>query len=109
MYSSSVQFSEQAFKLLSSISKSFFQNKFKSFIRFLSVLPFLANAEGFKFKIKNTTKNVVTGFYKRSKKNVNLKGRSLIKLAPGEEKIKEVSIGEQDTLSFYGEKAEDER
>jgi hypothetical protein len=108
MYSSSVQFSEHAFKLLSSISKSFFQNKFKSFILFLSFLPFLANAEGFKFKIKNTTKNVVTVFYKISKENGNFKVRSLIKLAPGYEKIKEVSISKEDTLSFYGQNAEDQ-
>lgn len=108
MYSSSVQFSRQAFKLLFSISKSFFQNKLKAAILFLSFLPFLANAEGFKFKIKNTTKNVVTVFYKVSKKNGNFKVRSLIKLAPGDEKVKEVSIGKEDTLSFYGQNAEDQ-
>ena len=108
MYSSSVQYSGQASKLLSSISKSFFQNKFKVFIFFLSFFPFLANAEGFKFKIKNTTKNVVTVFYKISKKNGNFKVRSLIKLAPGDEKIREVSISKEDTLSFYGQNAEDQ-
>jgi hypothetical protein len=108
MYSSSVQFPEQASKLFKSFYKSFSQNKFKIFILFLSLLPFLTNAEGFKFKIKNTTKNVVTVFYKISKKNGNFKVRSLIKLAPGDEKIKEVSIGKEDTLSFYGQNAEDQ-
>ncbi len=67
-----------------------------------------ADAEGFKFKIKNTTKNVVTVFYKVNKKAGDFKVRSLVKLAPGEEKLKEVSISKNDTLSFYGQNAEDE-
>jgi hypothetical protein len=91
-----------------SISKSFYQNKFKIVILALSFLPFLANAEGFKFKIKNTTKNVVSVFCKISEKKGNFKVRSLIKLAPGEEKIKEVSIKKGDTLSFYGQNGEDQ-
>lgn len=75
---------------------------------FISMLPFLANAEGFKFKVKNTTKNVVTVFYKISKKSGSFKVRSLAKLAPGEEKVKEVSVSKEDTVSFYGQNAEDE-
>ena len=81
---------------------------FKALFFFTCLTPFLTNAEGFKFKVKNTTKNVVTVFYKVSKKSGNFKVRSLVKLAPGEEKIKEVSVSKEDTLSFYGQDAEDQ-
>ncbi len=74
----------------------------------MAFLPFAANAGGFKFKVKNTTKNVVNVFYKVSKKSGNFKVRSLIKLAPGDEKIKEVSLSKGDTISFYGQNSEDE-
>ena len=74
----------------------------------MTIGPLLVNAEGFKFKIKNTTKNVVNVFYKVNKKSGNFKVRSLVKLSPGEEKIKEVSVGKGDTVSFYGQNAEDE-
>ena len=67
-----------------------------------------ASAEGFKFKIKNTTKNELTVFYKISKKSGNFKVKSLVKLKAGEEKIKEVSLSKTDTISFYGQNAEDE-
>jgi hypothetical protein len=77
-------------------------------IFFMTISPFLVNAEGFKFKVKNTTKNVVTVFYKISKKSGNFKVKSLVKLAPGEEKLKEVSVGKGDTVSFYGQNGEDE-
>ena len=80
----------------------------KAVLLFITFLPFLVNAEGFKFKVKNTTKNVVTVFYKVSKKSGNFKVRSLIKLSPGDEKIKEVSLAKGDTISFYGQNAEDE-
>jgi hypothetical protein len=80
----------------------------KTIVLFMAFLPLMANAEGFKFKIKNTTKNVVNVFYKVSKKGGNFKVRSLIKLAPGDEKIKEVSVGKGDTISFYGQNSEDE-
>ncbi len=83
-------------------------NIMKAVVLLITFLPFLANAEGFKFKVKNTTKNVVTVFYKVSKKSGNFKVRSLIKLAPGDEKIKEVSVAKDDTISFYGQNAEDE-
>ncbi|HEY2583862.1 MAG TPA: hypothetical protein VGI43_18780 [Mucilaginibacter sp.] len=84
------------------------KTKLKALIFFLSLLPFLAKADGFKFKIKNTTKNVVSVFYKISKKSGDFKIRPLAKLAPGEEKIKEVSVGKSDTVSFYGQNAEDQ-
>ena len=108
MFFSHVSSSAQTSKFTSSISKSFFQNKLKVLIFFLSFFPFLTNAEGFKFKIKNTTKNVVSVFYKMTKKSGDFKVRSLVKLAPGEEKIKEVSVGKGDTISFYGQNAEDQ-
>ena len=70
--------------------------------------PILVYAGGFKFKVKNTTKNVVTVFYRINKKSGDFKLRSLVKLAPGDEKIKEVSVNKGDTVSFYGQDSEDE-
>ncbi len=74
----------------------------------LFYIPGLANAEGFKFKIKNTTKNQVNVFYKITKKSGEFKLKSLLKLKAGEEKIKEISLGKADTISFYGQDPEDE-
>jgi len=71
-------------------------------------LPLMVNAEGFKFKLKNTTKNVVTVFYRINKKSGNFKLKSLAKLSPGEEKIKDVSVGKGDTVAFYGQDAEEQ-
>ena len=88
--------------------KSLQINYLKAIILFALMVPFLANAEGFKFKIKNTTKNELTVFYKISKKSGDFKVRTLVKLKPSEEKIKEVSVGKGDTVSFYGQNAEDE-
>jgi len=108
MFLSPVPSSPEALKASTSISMSYFKNSLKVLLLFISLAPFLANAEGFKFKVKNTTKNVVTVFYKISKKSGNFKVRSFAKLAPGEEKVKEVSVSKEDTVSFYGQNAEDE-
>ncbi|MCR8560936.1 hypothetical protein KXD93_24980 [Mucilaginibacter sp. BJC16-A38] len=70
--------------------------------------PFFTNATGFKFKIKNTAKTNVAVFYKISKSSGNFKLKTLLKLKPGEEKIKEVSLAKGDTIAFYGQDAEDE-
>ncbi|WP_419788736.1 hypothetical protein HDF24_16445 [Mucilaginibacter sp. X4EP1] len=75
---------------------------------FMTLTALNVNAESFKFKIKNTTKNVVTVFYKINKKSGDFKVKSLVKLAPGEEKEKEVSVSKNDTVSFYGQNGEDE-
>lgn len=75
---------------------------------FMTLTALTVNAESFKFKIKNTTKNVVTVFYKINKKSGDFKVKSLVKLAPGEEKEKEVSVSKNDTVSFYGQNGEDE-
>lgn len=72
------------------------------------LLPFSVKAGGFKFKIKNTTKTVVTVFYRIDKKSGDFKVKSLFKLAPGEEKIKDISLKKEDTLAFYGQDAEDQ-
>jgi len=72
------------------------------------LLPFVASADSIKFRVKNTTKNVVTVFYRINKKSGDYKLKSLIKLAPGEEKIKEVSVIKGDTIGFYGQDAENE-
>lgn len=71
-------------------------------------LPFLAKAEGFKFNVKNSSKNVVTVFYKIRKRSGDYKLRSLVKLAPGEEKLKDVSVSKGDTIEFYGQDAQDQ-
>jgi hypothetical protein len=75
---------------------------------FVNLAPALTHAEGFKFKIKNTSKNELTVFYKISKKSGDFKVKTLVKLKPGEERIKEVSLGKTDTVSFYGQDQEDE-
>jgi len=108
MFFSPLPSSREASKASTSISMSYLKNNLKALLLFISLVPFLANAEGFKFKVKNTTKNVVTVFYKISKKSGNFKVRSFAKLAPGEEKVKEVSVSKEDTVSFYGQNAEDE-
>jgi len=71
-------------------------------------MPFCARADGIKFNIKNTTKNVVTVFYKIDKKSGVYKLKSLVKLAPGEQKLKEVSVSKGDTIEFYGQDAQDQ-
>jgi hypothetical protein len=74
----------------------------------LIFLPWYAGAEGFKFKIKNTTKNNVAVFYKVSKKNGNFKVKALTSLKPGEERLKDISLAKGDTIFFYGQNSEDE-
>jgi hypothetical protein len=113
MSSSSGPHPGQVLKPLNSTPTSPNRNNFKSNLKkaialLIAFLPLLVNAEGFKFKVKNTTKNVVTVFYKVSKKSGDFKVRSFLKLAPGEEKVKEASISKGDTISFYGQDAEDE-
>jgi hypothetical protein len=90
------------------INKNTNTNLLKALLIITCMMPFLANATGFKFKIKNTTKNELTVFYKISEKSGNFKVKSLVKLKPSEEKIKEVSVSKGDTVSFYGQDAEDQ-
>lgn len=76
---------------------------------FLALLfPALSFAHGFKFKIRNTAKTNIAVFYKISKKSGNFKIKALLKLKPGEEKIKEVSVNKGDTIAFYGQDTEDQ-
>src|ERR1700757_5367376 len=82
--------------------------KLKIIVLLACIMPFFANADGIKFNIKNTTKNVVTVFYKIDKKSGVYKLRSLVKLAPGEQKLKEESISKGDTIEFYGQDAQDQ-
>lgn len=72
-------------------------------------LCFCANAKGFKFRLKNTAKTNVAVFYRISKKSGGFKVKALLKLKPGEEKIKDISISKGDTIAFYGQDAEDHR
>jgi len=74
----------------------------------LAFLPFLSQATSFKFKIRNNTKSTVTVFYKISEKSGNFKLRSLAKLKPDEERIKDISVGKGDTIAFYGQDPEDQ-
>ncbi|WCT11752.1 hypothetical protein [Mucilaginibacter jinjuensis] len=70
--------------------------------------PLLANAESFKFKVKNTDKTNVVVFYKINKKSGGYKLKSLLSLKPGEEKIKEISLNKADTIAFYGQDPEEQ-
>jgi len=72
------------------------------------LLPVIANAAGFKFKIKNTAKTNLAVFYRINKKSGNFKVKTLFSLKPGEERIKDISIDKGDTVAFYGQDAEDE-
>jgi len=101
MFSSSISLKKQPSRLTTS-------GKLKIIAFAAIAMPFVANAEGIKFNIKNTTKNVVTVFYKIDKKSGVYKLRSLVKLAPGEERLKEVSISKGDTIEFYGQDPQDQ-
>lgn len=91
------------------ISKKVLSASFLLIACFLfSLKPSSVNAEGFKFKIKNTTKGSVSVFYKISKKSGNFKVKALLKLGAGEERIKSVSLGKDDTIAFYGQDSEDQ-
>lgn len=77
-------------------------------ITLVMFLPTLAFADGFKFKIRNLGKSDISVFYKVTKKSGKFKLKALVNLKPGEEKIKQVSVGKGDTISFYGQNVEDE-
>jgi hypothetical protein len=72
------------------------------------IFPVLAFGHGFKFKIKNTAKTDIAVYYRISKKSGDFKVKALLKLKPGEEKIKEVSLSKGDTVAFYGQDSEDQ-
>jgi hypothetical protein len=93
---------------ITAFKKSFHICTIALLVLFFSLASLRVNAESFKFKIKNTTKNVVTVFYKINKKSGDFKVRSLVKLAPGDERQKEVSVGKSDTVYFYGQDGEDQ-
>ncbi|HEY8930690.1 MAG TPA: hypothetical protein VIM55_15915 [Mucilaginibacter sp.] len=84
------------------------KHKYVSALLLLFILPFFASAGGFRFKIKNTAKTNVAVFYKITKSNGQFKIKALLKLNPGEEKLKEVSVAKGDTVAFYGQDAEDQ-
>ncbi|MDO3643170.1 hypothetical protein [Mucilaginibacter sp. L3T2-6] len=75
---------------------------------FFLISPVFAGAGGFKFKVKNTAKTSVAVFYKITTPQGKFKLKTLIKLRPGEEKIKAISVAKNDTIAFYGQDAEDE-
>ncbi len=84
-----------------------FKTRFLTFI-IIFALPFMAAADGFKVKLKNTSKATVTVFYKISKKSGDFKLKSLARLMSGEEIVKSVSVSKGDTIAFYGQNPEDE-
>ncbi len=71
-------------------------------------LPFFASANRFKFKLKNTAKTNVAVFYQIRRKEGAFKSRALLNLKPGEEKEKSISVNKGDTVSFYGQDAEEQ-
>ncbi|TSJ44498.1 hypothetical protein FO440_10065 [Mucilaginibacter corticis] len=75
-------------------------------IPLLFLLPALARADGFKFRLKNTAKTNVAVYYKLNKRSGGFKVKALLSLKPGEEKIKEISLSKGDTVAFYGQDAE---
>lgn len=75
---------------------------------FVFLLPGLAMANGFRFRIRNTTKNPVSVFYRLNRKGGKFKVKALMTLKPGEERIKEVAVAKEDTISFYAQNAEDQ-
>jgi hypothetical protein len=81
---------------------------FVGFLFCLFVQPLVSSAEGFKFKIRNTTKSNISVFYKITEKSGDFKVHSLFKMMPGEERIKEVSVSKGDTISFYGQDNDDQ-
>ena len=90
-----------------------FTNPVRSFLLliaclFLFTAPFAAKADGFKFRIKNTNKTNVAVFYRINEKSGKFKIKALMKLNPGEEKIKDVSLSKGDTICFYGQDAEEQ-
>jgi hypothetical protein len=96
---------------ISYTSKKAVNHLFQPFLLSLVIiflLPLAAGAEGFKFKIRNTTKNNISVFYKITKKSGEFKVKALMKMMAGEEKIKEVSVSKGDTISFYGQDNEDQ-
>ena len=78
------------------------------FLLMLTGLPFIANANGFKFKIKNTAKTNVAVFYKINEKSGGFKLKALFNLKPGEMREKELTVKKDDTIAFYGQDAEDQ-
>lgn len=90
------------------VLKHFFSPKSGFTVLMLCLLPALLKAEDFKFNVKNTTKSVVTVFYKIDKKSGVYKLKTLVKLAPGEQKIKDVSLAKGDTIEFYGQDPQDQ-
>ena len=96
-------------KIMSPSTKSSYPNISIFFLSSIFLLlPVIANATGFKFKIKNTAKTNLAVFYRINKKSGNFKVKSLFSLKPGEERIKDISIDKGDTVAFYGQDAEDE-
>ena len=96
-------------KIMSPSTKSSYPNISIFFLSSIFLLlPVIANATGFKFKIKNTAKTNLAVFYRINKKSGNFKVKTLFSLKPGEERIKDISIDKGDTVAFYGQDAEDE-
>ena len=86
-----------------------FANKFLVLLStFLFLSSWNAQAGDFKFKLKNTAKNTVAVFCRINKKSGKFKVKALLSLKPGEERMKNVSVGKGDTILFYGQDSEDQ-
>ena len=74
----------------------------------INLLPALAIAGGFKFRVKNSGKNKVAVFYRVYERSGNSKVKSLFSLDPQQSKEKDISISKGDTIAFYGQDSEDQ-
>ncbi|GAA3971080.1 hypothetical protein [Mucilaginibacter dorajii] len=74
----------------------------------LTLLPRGAKADGIKFKIKNTSKNALTVFYRVSKRSGNFKVKSLGRFKADEEDIRRITVSKGDTIAFYGQDQQDQ-
>lgn len=72
------------------------------------LLPGAASANGFRFRVKNTSKTNVSVFYKLNEKSGGTKLKALFSLKPDEEKTRELTVKKGDTIAFYGQDAEDQ-
>lgn len=72
------------------------------------LLPLTAAASGFKFRIRNTTKNKVAVFYRLNERDGRVRIKAVFSLEPGQVREKELSLRKGDTIAFYGQDSEDQ-
>lgn len=88
------------------ISQTPMISRFFLVIFLITAVSFSGKADGFKFKLKNTSGAALSVFYKINKRKGDFKSRELFRLKAGEERIRDISVSRGDTISFYGQDAE---